>query len=89
MVKGERQRGSGRPGTRSLAGGEEWLRAAFTPPTVPPHLMRRIMEQIELTLEEAVPSDLLQRLDLGASSAGITHVSLRRSRGASPVLARA
>lgn len=42
------------------------------------------MEQIELTLEAAEPSDLLQRLDLSASSAGITQVSLRRSRGASP-----
>jgi methylated-DNA-[protein]-cysteine S-methyltransferase len=42
------------------------------------------MEQIELTLEAAEPSDLLQRLDLAASSAGITQVSLRRSRGASP-----
>ncbi|HYL79751.1 MAG TPA: methylated-DNA--[protein]-cysteine S-methyltransferase, partial [Candidatus Acidoferrum sp.] len=42
------------------------------------------MEQIELRLEAAAPGDLLQRLDLGASSAGITHVSLRRSRGASP-----
>ncbi|HYL80164.1 MAG TPA: methylated-DNA--[protein]-cysteine S-methyltransferase [Candidatus Acidoferrum sp.] len=41
------------------------------------------MEQIELSLEAAVPSDLLQRLDLGASPAGITHVSMRKSRGAS------
>ena len=44
------------------------------------------MEQIELRLEAPAPGDLLQRLDLGASSAGITHVSLRKSRGASPAV---
>lgn len=44
------------------------------------------MEQIELKLEAAEPSDFLQRLDLAASSAGITHVSLRRRRGVSPAV---
>lgn len=44
------------------------------------------MEQIELKLDAAEPSDLLQRLDLAASSAGITHVSLRRRRGVSPAV---
>lgn len=47
------------------------------------------MEQIELKLEATGPSDLLQRLDLAASSAGVTHVSLRRGRGASPAVSPA
>lgn len=86
MVKEQGRRKSGGRGMRSPVGSEEWLRAAFAPPSVPPYLMRHIMEQIELSLEEAVPGDLLQRLDLGASSAGITHVSLRRSRGVAPAV---
>jgi len=68
---------------RGREGTDAWLRAAFAAPAEPPDLARHIMEQIELKLDAVEPTDLLQRLDLAASPAGVTLVSLRRSRGTS------
>jgi methylated-DNA-[protein]-cysteine S-methyltransferase len=68
---------------RRNVGTEAWLRAAFAAPAEPPNLARRIMEQIELRLDAAEPTDLPQRLELAASPAGVTLVSLRRTRGTS------
>jgi methylated-DNA-[protein]-cysteine S-methyltransferase len=70
-----------RPGTES----EAWLREAFALPPAPPQLARHIMEQLDLRLKTEKPALTLARLDLAASPAGITRVSLRRSREASPV----
>jgi O-6-methylguanine DNA methyltransferase len=63
---------------------EAWLREAFAPPPAPPHLARRIMEQLDLRLEAEKPALSLERLELAASPAGITRVFLRRGGSASP-----
>lgn len=61
--------------------GEAWLREAFAPPPAPPQLARHIMEQLDLHLEAEKPALSLAHLDLAASPAGITRVSLRRGAG--------
>ena len=43
------------------------------------------MIQMALQLDRPDPVDLLDRLELAASAAGITHVTLRRSRGGMPL----
>src|SRR5574341_565670 len=81
--RGVESRSGARTG-RPRVGTEAWLHAAFAAPPEPPDLARSIMEQIGLKLDAVVPSDLLQRLDLAASPAGITRVSLRRAGGTPP-----
>jgi methylated-DNA-[protein]-cysteine S-methyltransferase len=63
------------------ARGEAWLQEAFTAPANSPDLTRRIMDQIALQLDRPNPADLLARLDLAASPAGITRISYRRAPG--------
>ncbi len=72
------------PAPRGAARGgrfDAWLREAFAPPTLPQNLVRSIMRQLDLDLSAQAPLDLLDRLALAASPAGITRVSLRRGRG--------
>jgi O-6-methylguanine DNA methyltransferase len=63
-------------------GSDAWLRAAFAAPLDSPEMTRRIMEQIELQLDRPNPAEILGRLELAASPAGITRVSYRRGRSA-------
>ena len=56
-------------------------REAFALPVESPNFTRRIMEQIGLQFERPNPVDLLSRLDLAASPAGLTRVAFRRGQG--------
>jgi len=87
MRKREDRRAIGNRVTRLGVGSEAWLREAFSTPPAPPQLARHIMEQLDLRLEAEKPALTLARLDLAASSAGITRVFLRRRGGAPSVAA--
>jgi len=78
-----KQRNSQAPAPRGAARdrrSDAWLRETFNPPTLPHNLVRSIMRQLDLDLSAQAPPDLLDRLALAASPAGITQVSLRRGR---------
>ena len=80
-----KQRHSQAPAPRGAARdrrSDAWLQKAFNPPTLPHHLVRSIMRQLDLDLSAQAPLDLLDRLALATSPADITQVSLRRGRAA-------
>src|SRR5512139_3150813 len=64
----------------SIAGSEIRCREAPALPIESPNFTRRVMDQIAMQFDRPNPTDLLARLDLTASSAGITGVSFRRGR---------
>jgi O-6-methylguanine DNA methyltransferase len=82
-----KQRHSQAPAPRGAARdrrSDAWVRETFNPPTIPHNLVRSIMRQLDLDLSTQAPLDLLDRLALAASPAGITQVSLRRGRASAP-----